>query len=770
MDWIITEENQLSSQDIDRQGNKLLIGNGHFGYRGTLEEYTKDQKTATIVSGLYDKVGDQWREPVNLPNGGFVQVSYKGEILHALTGKIISHTQSVNMHSAIHERQTTFETADGTHITLYSRRFASLSNRHLLCMEYTIKADRHCEVDILTGIDANVWDINGPHLREFSANEMDEILLLQAVTHENAVPIAISEALRVKNKDCPIDAAWEKVNRSDHSALRLLRSAQVKDGFTFEKYICLVTGLDSDSPLETCRRLCQQASSKGFTALLEDHMCLWSQRWQACDIQIDGDPEAQRALRFSLYHLLSIAPAHTDRASIPARGMSGQMYKGAVFWDTEIFMLPFFTHIFPDLARRLLLYRFHTLEGARRKAEEYGYRGAFYAWESQDTGDDACTLFNVTDVLTNRPVRTFFRDKQVHISADVVYAFWQYFKVTGDSSIWFEGGAEVIFECARFFLSYLYYNLDKRRYEILDVTGADEYHERVHNNAFTNRMVAHTFEICQRVAEELNRSAPDYFKQLVDALDFKPDLDLIREIAPLLYRPDIRIEGGLIPQFDGYFALDDPTLNQILAQKLHPNEYLGGGNGLATTTQIIKQADVVLMLFLFGEDYPLDTKSTNWEYYEPRTEHGSSLSACSYSLIAAELGKTEQAYRYFTKTATIDLDGDGREYVGTLYIGGTHPASNGGAWMSVVFGLCGIQCSGDVLLINPHLPIQWKKVGLTIIFRNQPLRITISKDGIAVKPIKPLVEALSVSSGNSIYPMHSTGELNIPSARGNPVS
>ena len=159
-------------------------------------------------------------------------------------------------------------------------------------------------------------------------------------------------------------------------------------------------------------------------------------------------------------------------------------------------MLPFFNHTFPELARNLLLYRYHTLVGARRKAQEYGFRGAFYAWESQDEGKDACTLFNITDVFTNRPMRTYFRDKQVHISGDVAYAFWQYFITTGDASIWTDGGAEVVFECARFFLSYMYYNLDKHRYEILDVIGPDEYHDRVHNNAFTNRLVAHTLEIC----------------------------------------------------------------------------------------------------------------------------------------------------------------------------------------------------------------------------------------------------------------------------------
>jgi trehalose/maltose hydrolase-like predicted phosphorylase len=441
--------------------------------------------------------------------------------------------------------------------------------------------------------------------------------------------------------------------------------------------------------------------------------------------------------------------------------MSGQMYKGAIFWDTEIFMLPFFTHVFPRIARNLLLYRYYTLDGARRKAREYGYRGAFYAWESQDSGDDACSLFNVTDVFTNRPIRTYFRDKQVHISADIAYAFWKYFTSTGDVSIWLDGGAEVVFECARFFLSYTYFNPDKCRYEVLDVTGPDEYHERVHNNAFTNRLVAHTFEVCLLVADCLRESFPEKYFELVQTLDFARDLALIAETAQALYQPDSVPPGAVIPQFDGYFALENVPLKALLARKLHPHEYLGGGNGLATTTQIIKQADVILALYLFDEKYSLETKSANWKYYEARTEHGSSLSACSYSLIASQIGKVDWAYKYFMKTATIDLSGEGKEYVGTLYIGGTHPAGNGGAWMSAVFGLCGIHVSDEGISVHPHLPPHWKQVKLSLLFHGQRLRFTLAHESVAVEMVDQKETGFPISINGQKYALPPSGALTI---------
>lgn len=759
MGWKIIETNGLSPQDIDRRGNKLLIGNGYIGYRGTLEEFNKDQKTATIVSGLYDKVGGKWREPVNLPNGCFVQILYKDEVLHALMSTVVEHVQSLDLQNAIHERRTVFETADRIRITVQARRFASLARHHMICMEYSIHADQACEVDICAGIDGDVWDLNGPHLRNVHAVEQGDVISVCATTHENAVRVAVSETIVCTEAGQVLN---EERCADDLQIVRKFTKVNLQKGFTFYKFLSHWTGLESKNPLDDSRVMCQQAAEIGFDGLLGEHVKLWSERWADCDIQIEGDAPAQEALRFSMYHLLSIVPTHTSTASIPARGMSGQMYKGAIFWDTEIFMLPFFTHVFPSVARNLLLYRYHTLNGARRKAREYGYRGAFYAWESQDTGDDVCTLFNVTDVFTNRPMRTYFRDKQVHISADIAYAFWKYFTSTGDISIWPDGGAEVVFECARFFLSYTYFNLDKQRYEILDVTGPDEYHERVHNNAFTNRLVVHTFEICLRVAAQLQEHFPEKFFELMSALDFARDLNLISAMAQNLYQPDSDSAGGVIPQFDGYLSLEDVSLETLLERKLHPHEYLGGGNGLATTTQIIKQADVVLTLCLFDERYSFETKSINWEYYESRTEHGSSLSACSYSLVAAQIGKVDWAYKYFMKTATIDLTGGGKEYVGTLYIGGTHPAGNGGAWMSAVFGLCGIHISENGISVNPHLPAHWTEVKLSLSFRGQRLRFTLTHASVAIKMTGCAEAALPISINRQNYVLPQTGMLTIP--------
>jgi nigerose phosphorylase len=752
MEWKITETNQLDATATDRMGNKFLIGNGFIGYRGTLEEYSKDQKTATIVSGLYDKVGELWREPVNLPNGGFVQCVYQGEALHAQGSRVLEHEQGLDLYQAIHERRTTFETSDGIHITIRTRRFVSLSRLALICMEIGVEADRDCELTLLSGIDGDVWDLNGPHLENITSSEQDGMLSISAVTHESGVPVAVSEMITGTTETQSISKGEKSIQRASVLSLR------AHQAITLHKFFTHCNGLDLTDPLADSQRICREAAGLGFDGLLAEHCALWAESWAECDIRIDGDQAAQEALRFSMYHLLAIAPVHADTVSIPARGLSGQVYKGAIFWDTEIFMLPFFSYAFPAIARNLLMYRYHTLKGARHKAREYGYRGAFYAWESQEGGEDACTLFNVTDVFTNRPMRTYFRDKQVHISGDIVYAFWQYYCITGDQSIWSEGGAEVVFECARFFLSYTYFNPDKQRYEILDVTGPDEYHERVHNNFFTNRMVAHTFNVCKEVAAILQAQAPEKYQELMAALDFERDLTRIGGV----FVPDADGQTNVIPQFDGYFKLEDLPIKRLLERKLHPHEYLGGGNGLATTTQVIKQADVILGLYLFNEGYPAEVKAANWEYYEARTEHGSTLSACSYSMIAAQIGKVDWAYRYFMKTATIDLTGEGKEYVGTLYIGGTHPAANGGAWMAAILGLCGISGAGKTLTVAPHLPSHWKQVTFPLVFQGQKLRLRISAESVEVEILGALETPLVISADGKSQPLPLTGDLSIP--------
>ena len=702
--------------DAEWHGSKFLLGNGYVGYRGTLEEYGKESQVAVTVAGLYDQAGDAWREPVNAPNGLYTVLSASGEVLNASTHAPTRHQQTLDLRRAVHGRDSVFQTR-ANEIRVRSERFVSLDDVHLIAMKYQFTAARAETLVIRTGVDGDVWDINGPHLAELHASQADDRIVVDARTNEGH-RLTVVEAIDIAH-------GTERLVVEGNTVMREITiDAEPGREYTLVKLVSLFTSKDGvASPESAAIAHSAAAARRGYRALYLRHAQAWEARWARSDVRVGGDPAGQLALRYSIYQLYLVAPAHSDKLSIPARGLSGQTYKGAIFWDTEMFMLPFFLYSEPALAKNLVMYRCHTLDGARRKAAEYGYRGAFYAWESQETGDDACTHFNVTDVFTGRPVRTYFRDKQIHISADVVYGIWQYCLITGDDSVLFEGGAEVILECARFFYSYAYYKPGKQRFEVLDVTGPDEYHERVNNNAFTNAAMKYTLDTAVRVLDLLARKDDRYCTALIDRIGIRDELAALQVMSRSLYVPAPDPRTLVIEQFDGYERLEDVSLQELKSRIQNPNEYLGGASGLATTTKIIKQADVAVMLHVFKNDHAQDVKRANWEYYEPRTEHGSSLSACIYALVAADIGKSDRAYSYFMKTATVDLSGDYKRFVGTLYIGGTHPAANGGAWMAAVLGFGGLNADGDVLKIKPSLPPAWTSIAYRVRFRGQDYRV-----------------------------------------------
>ena len=730
--WSLWDTQKPTRESADQLGNKFLIGNGFVGVRGTLDEYGQAEKVACIPTGIYDQHPGKWREPINLPNPLFFQITAYGKPLDAIESNTESHLQGLDFRRGLAARETVFlaDPADpSTCITLRSERFASMAHGNLLCSKISVTATKDVEVQLVAGVDGDVWDINGPHLSRYDVECAEDAAALFSTTLEKKIPIV--SAMVINGAAGLSDLKREKQAYKTGSVK--LQAGQTQTFFLFG-YV----GYGPDQPvtLSAVRSKLTALATRGYDALFLEHEQIWKELWRVSDVQIQGDDEAQHALRYSLYHLLVIAPYHTKATSIPARGLSGQVYKGAIFWDTEMFMFPFFVHTNPAVARTLLEYRVTGLPGARDKARQYGYDGAFYAWESQEGGFDACTEFNVTSVFTGRPTRTFFRDKQIHISGDIPLAFREYCRITGDVSLLLEGGAEVIYECARFLLSWSFFNPTKQRYELLDVTGPDEYHERVNNNYYTNVLSAYTLETAIWAFETLQQLDPAAHAKILERTQFAEIFPQIRDMADKLYiaQPDAR--SGVIPQFDRYFTLEDVSLADLNARKKHPHEYFGGGEGLAVWTQILKQADVVLTLSTFADRYSTQVKRDNWKYYEPRTEHGSSLSACSYAIVAAEIGEADFAYRYFMKTATIDITGKSKQYVGDLFIGGTHPAANGGAWLAVIKGFCGILNTAAGVSITPRLPAQWQKVVVPYKFGKNAYEITVEKERVQIRALE----------------------------------
>ncbi|MBR5705124.1 MAG: glycoside hydrolase family 65 protein, partial [Deltaproteobacteria bacterium] len=505
--------------------------------RGVPEEAGSALFPAITLAGVYDQFEDKWREPVNAPNCLFIRTCFDGQPLSVEDGSPQDHNTALDYRHGIYSRKT-----DDAAAGIASRRFVSMASPHLMADEYQLSFRQDGEMTLQAGISIDLWDINGPHLFDFQF-EVGETLAASCVTGQKKINLAAAQCVQA-------DFKAEKSLRQDETGVFRVYRRRVRAGetLTLRVFSAVYTSLDTSAPAGAARDCCRQAKAAGLSACLEAHFDAWEKIWALSEITLEGNEEAALFLHASQYHLNCVAPRHAHNMSIPARGLSGQTYKGAIFWDSEMFFFPMFVYTQPQIAESLLRYRIETLDGARKKAAEYGCRGAFYAWESQEGGAEGCTNFNVVDVFTHRPVRTYFRDKQIHISADIAYALRSWYDITGDRALLEEGGAKVILECARFYLSRANGHLDSERVDFADVIGPDEYHERVANNSFTNEMIRHCLESAL-LLKDIFADRPAWFADLLKELDYEKDWALLPALKDRICPPKER--NGVFEQFDG---------------------------------------------------------------------------------------------------------------------------------------------------------------------------------------------------------------------------
>ncbi len=670
------------------EGNRFLLGNGHLGYRGLLEEEGKESLKGFNLVGVYDRYEDKWRESLNLPDPLRFKAYFEGKEESVKTIAPLSHRLTLSFKEGVLYRESEFPS-----FFLRSERFISQANDGLLASSLTIKAKKEGRYTFRFGPDLDIYDINGPHFIDKRLEEHPAYLLFEGSTNEGkTIYEAISYAF--KSGLARYNDPYYEVDIS------------LKEGEEFPVYVYALVYEERGNFHDDILAL----RAKGYEELKKEHIAIFKPMFEGAKVGLGGDEEGEKELAYSIYMLLILGDRNRAR-SIPARGVSGQTYKGAIFWDTEIFLLPFFCLNEPEIARNLILYRVKTLPGAKAKAKEFGYEGAFYSWESQDSGLEACSKYNVTDYRTGEPIRTYFNEKQIHISADIPFAIENYVKATGDESIYEDGALDVLKECALFFLSYARLREDGL-YHLDDVIGPDEYHERVNDNAFTNYMSFHAVKYAISVLEEYGEKEGETIAKLMD-------------FASKLYLPKPN-ENGVIEQFEGYFRKEDCTLEEVKSRVKDPKQYWGGKDGPASSTQIIKQADVIAMLALLQDEFPLSVKKANYDYYFPRTEHGSSLSSSMYSLLASEIGESDYSYSMFRKSASIDLYGPQKLFAGGIYIGGSHPASAGGAYLSAVYGFAGLHIDGGgKASFSPHLPAQIASLCFKIKLRGKKYLISI---------------------------------------------
>ena len=475
------------------------------------------------------------------------------------------------------------------------------------------------------------------------------------------------------------------------------------------------------------------ANAPDYDQLRAASRAQWDQVWASMDVQIGGNVVDQAALRFNAYHNLICTPAHTDHLPVGARGLSCQAYQGSAFWDQEVYNLPAFLFTEPQIARNILSYRHRTLDGARRKAARLGYDGAYFAWISGITGDELCPDIFFKDVLTGRPIRNHFNVWQMHVAPDIVTTIADYAAITGDTDFLIESGAEVAFEVARFLRSFVRYNDWKGTYHCIRLLGPDEWHENVDDNAFTNYQTHAALDFALQTHSLLQSEHPEELAAIAAKISLTDDeIEAWQRVRDHLFLPQPSEENGLIEQFDGFFELEDVLPDEVRTRLLDPQEYWGWPNGVAVRTQVSKQADIAMLLWLHGDQFDSETAKVNYEYYEARCSHDSSLSHAAHGMVATRLGLGERALDHYRATAMVDLLNTNHPVVGGTFIGGIHTAACGGTYQLVVQGFGGLGFADGMLTIDPALPAEWDSLSYPVSWRGKRLKVTVTRDGVEI--------------------------------------
>lgn len=715
--WTITAEGEAGEMGL---AARFAVGNGFFGIKagGTLRGPGEAPGAArAYLAGLFDTP----RGPGLLPGQdvpALVPMHWPRLTIRRAGAPLAFPRRRLTLDMKRGLLDEDYGAAGG--LRCRTRHLASAETPHLALQLVWLEAEEAQEITLEAAFDGMEGDLVPEGQDETLAAWRTGCGTRRIVIATEAELSVEGEALTAHRPE-PFHHAWRWRARRGEVAV-------------FARFIVAIREeLDGADPRPAARAALAAARRQGWQGALAAHEAAMARRWETADLRLEGDPAAQQALRFAIHHLLACANPADPRVSIGARALSGEDYRGHVFWDTEIYLLPFYSYVWPEAARALLLYRHRTLDGARAKARAMGWRGALYAWESAETGAETTPERVIGP--EGKPVEVLCGRLEQHISADIAHAVWQHWQISGDADFLREAGAEILLETARFWASRASLEADGRRH-IRNVIGPDEYHEGVDDNAYTNLMARWTIERGLETAALMRARFPRDWAALSARLALGE-----AEMAQWSAAADGLVTGfdpgrGLFEQFAGYFAREDIALAD-LPDRSRPVDVVLGRERVQGS-QLIKQADVVALLALQPELVDDATAAANFAYYDARTGHGSSLSRVFHGLVAARLGRIETAEAHFRAASGIDLGP-----AVSASAGGVHIATQGGLWQLAVLGFLGLRHEAEGLSLSPRLPPTWSEMTLRLHWQGRRLRVQISQGG-AVRAWLEAGEAMSL--------------------------
>jgi len=461
-----------------------------------------------------------------------------------------------------------------------------------------------------------------------------------------------------------------------------------------------------------------EAHAAGFTTLQQEQSNAWAEIWRNCDVEIEGDDEAQQSIRFNIFQLFQTYTGDDSRLNIGPKGFTGEKYGGSTYWDTEAYCLPFYLATAPsDVARNLLVYRYNQLDKAIENAEKLGFTNGAALYPMVTMNGEEC--HNEWEI-------TF---EEIHRNGAIAYAVYDYINYTGDQAYMAEYGLEVLIGISRFWSQRVHYSENKQQWVMLGVTGPNEFENNVNNNWYTNKFAVWCLHYTRDQIAKLQQENPKRFAEIATKISFN-EAELVRwnDIITNMYYPYDEKRQVYLQQ-DGFLDKELIPVSELPSNQRPIVEHWSWDRILRSC--YIKQADVLQGFYFFEDEFDLDAHKRHFDFYEPLTVHESSLSPCIHSILANKIGNYDKAYEFYLRTARLDLND-----INNDTCDGCHITSMAGTWMTISKGFAGIRIKDGKLHLAPNIPQNWKSIGFNIRFRDNYLRISINKESLTIENIE----------------------------------
>ncbi|WP_410512774.1 beta-phosphoglucomutase [Paenibacillus sp. BR2-3] len=734
-EWSLGED-AYDDENNQRSESVFALGNGYIGMRGNFEEgyhgIAGASVTGNYLNGFFDS------EPIVYPEGAYgypsrnqamlnvtdakiIELSIEGHLFHLNSGQVHRYERTLDMKNGILHRQVEWESPAGHRVLLQIRRMITLQHKHLAAVDYQVTAlNFDGTVTFHSVMDGKIAKQEATDDPRLGAGSAEPSLLPEGAGHGESF-IWMKQRTRHTQFALLTAMSHRLHSASGHEMTEKQEGERISAEFavpvfkgetvSLTKYISYHTSKDypEGELMNRTADVLQMAENLGFGGLATEQQVYLDAFWSRTDVEINGDPALQQGIRFNAFQLLQ-SVGRDGVTNIGAKGLTGEGYEGHYFWDTEMYVLPFFTYTQPEISRALLDFRYATLGKARERAAVMSQKGALFPWRTID-GEENSSYF---------PAGT----AQAHINADIAYGLKQYVQATGDYDFLAAKGAEILFETSRFWADMGHFNPARGGAFCIDaVTGPDEYTAIVNNNAYTNLMVQDQLNFAVETAGLLRTQYPQDYERLQQSIGLtEEEVQGWAEAARQMFIP-FDEDLGIYAQDDTFLTKkkwdfdNTPADKYPLLLNYHPL--------VIYRHQVLKQADLVMAMFLQGEKFTLADKIRNYNYYEPLTTHDSSLSPCIHSIVSAEIGDLEGAYSYFDRTVRMDLDDINRNAKD-----GLHTAAMSGSWMSIVNGFGGMRLNDGVLGFKPALPAQWDSYRFKIVSLGQLVDIFVSREEV----------------------------------------